>query len=503
MTRPKVGLITFGDNRDPEWNAVFKAMTVPRHALAAEALSRLPVELISHPEPARSREDINNQADALIAQHVDLLIAHTPCWTSPNLVVHGIQRMGIFTIILGNRDMATHGCVGLFGASGALSQIGIDHKRIRSDYSTEAYREALLPIIRAAAVKSRLRGAVMGYFGGRSIGIDTAAFDPMGWRKQFGVDVEHIDQVEIIRRADLIDQKRIDTLRTWIEDNAAAVLYNDGKLTKSKFDFQLACYLATKDICREMGLDFTAVKCMPELSNNYVPQCMTATFLPDNYDGEEGEKEGIVMACEADGDGALTQQILKIVSGGAPTFFADVSHIDDEQHTMFCVNCGALCAWYAGRSNSPEENLSRITIKQSIRPGGGGISSFFAAPGPMQLARLYRVDGKYRMAIIPTEAVTPSQETINRFIEGRGPHQLPTLFADIQFSIEEFVDEYGSNHISGVAGNYTRELVEVCRMLGIEPVVFTRQADQPADGQAVRKPQDAGTIAGTLTGTIA
>ena len=121
-----------------------------------------------------------------------------------------------------------------------------------------------------------------------------------------------------------------------------------------------------------------------------------------------------------------------------------------------------MCAWYAARSDKPEENLAAITIKQSVRPGGAGISFFWAAPGPMQLARLYREDGKYKMAIM------------DEFIEARGPHQLPTMFTKMDYDIDAFVEEYGSNHISGVAGCYTEELVEVCKMLDIEPVVFAR-----------------------------
>ncbi len=472
MNYPKVGLITFGDHRGPEWSKVFERMTVPRHGTAVELISKLPVDLVSFPEVARTREDINEQVDALKGSGIEVFIVHTPCWTSPNLVVHGVQRMGLYTIILGNRDMGTHGCVGLFGAAGALASIGNEHKRIRMDYDGAMYEERLLPIIRAASAAKRLKGSVMGHFGGRSIGIDTASFDPMGWRKQFGIDVEHIDQLEILRIAETIDQSRIDKMRIWIEDNAKEVLYNDDKFTKEKFDFQLACYIATKDICKDLGLDFTAIKCMPELSNNYVPQCMTATFLPNNFDGEEGEKDAIVMACEADGDGALTQQILKLISGGMPTFFADVSHIDDARKTIYCVNCGAVCAWYAGRDKDPNKNLNKITIKQSIRPGGAAISGFFAAEGDMQLARLYRTNGKYRMAIIPCDAVTPNSDILDEFVKERGPHQLPALFAKVDFDLDAFVDEYGSNHISGVAGEYVEELVELCKMLDIEPVVF-------------------------------
>jgi L-fucose isomerase len=475
---PKIGLITFGDHRQPEWEKVFRNMTVPRHTLAAENLKSLPVELVSFPEPARSRTDIETQVDALKSAGVELFIAHTPCWTSPNLVVAGVQRMGIFTIILGNREMGTHGCVGLFGAAGALSQIGVPHRRVRLDYEASAYADKLLPLIRAASAASRLKGSVFGLLGGRSIGIDTASFDPMGWKKQFGVDTEHIDQLEIVRLAQDMDQGRIDRMRTWIEKHSKEVQYNDTLFTREKFDFQIACYLATKDLIRQNGLDFTAVKCMPELSNSYVPQCMTATFLPNDYDGEEGTKDATVMACEADADGALTQQMLKLVSGGLPTLFADVSHIDDVSKTIYCVNCGALCAWYAGRSSKPEENLGKITMKQSIRPGGAAISSFFAAEGPMQLARLYRVDGKYHMAIIPAKATSPDPETVKAFVAARGPHQLPTLFAKVEMDLDAFVAEYGSNHISGVAGLYVQELVELCRLLDIEPIVFGQNHSQ-------------------------
>ncbi|MGL4284595.1 MAG: hypothetical protein ACRCSI_13685 [Eubacterium aggregans] len=178
------------------------------------------------------------------------------------------------------------------------------------------------------------------------------------------------------------------------------------------------------------------------------------------------------MACEADADGALTQEILKIISGGTPTFFADVSHIDDDQKIIYCVNCGGICAHYADRSCDACQNLSCMTIKQSIRSGGGAISCFTAKEGPMQLARLYRVEGQYKMAILPCEAVRSTEEMINAFIKARGIHQLPVLYARMTCEVEDFINEYGSNNISGVAGEYTDQLVAVCQALGIEPVIF-------------------------------
>jgi L-fucose isomerase len=42
----------------------------------------------------------------------------------------------------------------------------------------------------------------------------------------------------------------------------------------------------------------------------------------------------------------------------------------------------------------------------------------------------------------------------------------------VEADLDRFVDEFGSNHISGVAGSWVRELVSLCEMLHVEPVVM-------------------------------
>ncbi len=474
MDKPCVGLITFGDDRDDMWEKVFKNLSEPRHKELLDFLGTQDIELISSEDVARSRSQINNQVDSLLAAKVDVLVAHTPCWTSPNLVIHGVQRAGLPVALVTSKSPATHGMVGFFGAGGAMSQVSIPHLRVREDYGSKGMVEKLLPYLRAASAVNKLKGEVFGFFGGRSIGIDTGSFDPMQWRSLFGVDVEHIDQLEIIRRAEMIvenNSQRTDKMIKWLEENTKSVAYNDTVLTKEKLAYQAACYLATKDIIKEKNLGFVAIKCMPDLSSNYVPQCLSAAILPGPFDAD-GEKASVSMACEADGDGALSMEILKHVAGGLPTLFADLSHMDEEDNVLYLPNCGAMSTWYAGRSNDPIQNLSRVELRPSVRPGGSSTVYFTAAPGPITLARLYRVSGHYKMAIIPGNGITLSQEKLDEFIEARGPHQLPTAFVKVTADIEEIVQEFGSNHVSGVAGDVERELVHFCKMKGITPVVF-------------------------------
>lgn len=470
MTKPKVGLITFGDHRAHEWENVFREMTEPRHDAALAFFEKLPLELVADEAVARSKEQIDRQAAALQAAGAEVFLAHIPCWTSPNLVVRGVQRLQLPTVLLGNKDASTHSTVGLLGAGGTLSQIGYDHLRLREAFD-EALAEKVIPFLRAAAVRYRLQGKVFGLFGGRSLGIDTGTFDPMQWKKLFGVDTEHVDQLEIIRRAELVSEAETERMMTWLTRNVGNVAYNDDRFTPEKLAFQARCYLATMAIIREMALDFVAIKCMPDLTTHFVPQCISAALLPGPYD-HEGRRDPIMMACEADGDAALTMEILKEISGGMPVLFMDVSYIDDDRDTFYLPNCGAFCTWYAARSDEPEENMRQVELRAANRPGGGAITYFTTAPGPLTLARLYREDGRYRMAIVRGETVSISAEEYDRFVQARGSHQLPTAFVKMDVDVERLIGGFGSNHIMGVAGTYVDELAHFCRLMEIEPRFF-------------------------------
>jgi L-fucose isomerase len=476
MTPPRIGLITFGDNRQHEWQAVFQRLTEPRHQQAIAFFQTLPITLHTNAAVARHKAEIDAQVDALKSAGVEALVAHTPCWTSPNLVVRGIQRAGLPTLLLTNKSPATHGTVGFLGAAGALDQIGYPHLRVRADGEgpgAATIGEQAMPFFRAAAAKARLRGQTFGLFGGRSLGIDTGSFDPLQWKRLFEVDTEHIDQLEIIRRADLVAPEKAAAMVRWLEQSVASVAYGQGKLSREKLEFQARCYLATKELIAERELDFVAVKCMPDLTNFYVPQCLSAALLPGPYDAD-GRKEPTMMACEADGDAALTMEILKQVSGGKPALFMDVSYIDDDAGIFYLPNCGAFCSWYAARADDPAENLRRVELRPANRPGGGAITYFTTAPGPLTFARLYRRSGEYHMAIAGGATVDIPLDKYQAFVAARGSHPLPTAFARLEVDIDEFIGSFASNHILAVDGVYVEELLHLCRLLGITPRLYTR-----------------------------
>ena len=76
------------------------------------------------------------------------------------------------------------------------------------------------------------------------------------------------------------------------------------------------------------------------------------------------------------------------------------------------------------------------------------------------------------MAIIPGDAIQLPDNELSEFINARGKHQLPTMFVKAKVNPERLMDEYGSNHISGVAGNFVEDLKLLCDLLDITAIVM-------------------------------
>ncbi len=470
MRKPRVAIITYGDEREHEYNVLYKKLVEPRHELAKQWVINNGFDVIECGKPARSKTSISEQVDYIRSQNPDVLIAHIPCWSLPNMVCRGVELLGIPTALVSNDSPSTHGTVGLLGSGGALNQIGYKHIRIRKEWDSEDqsdFQNKLVPFIKAAFCKGVIKGSTFGMFGGRSLGIDTGTHDSMQWRKIFGVDTEHIDQSEILRIAPMIEDERVKNFIKYLSDHSKCVKYDEEKLTPAKLDLQTRCYLATKELTAAKNVDFAAIKCMPDMTNNHVAQCLSATFLPSNFD-PEGKKDSTPIACEADADAALTMFMLKNLSGGTPTWFADVSHIDMERNVIYFPNCGGMCAWYAARSDDDKENMKNIELRFANRPAGGSSQFFIAAPGEVTLARLTRKDGKYVMTAFTGKMKTPSTEELDAWIKARGIHQLPTAFIDVEIDLEELVDTFDSNHMVCVAGTYITELTHLCNLYDIE-----------------------------------
>jgi len=202
----------------------------------------------------------------------------------------------------------------------------------------------------------------------------------------------------------------------------------DGTLAR-----QIRLYLAMKDFIREEGIDFCGLTGQLDLTEfpDYCTADIPEAFLNDNTDFEEENKEPVITATECDSNGALTMQLLHLLSG-TPVLFADLRHYYADMDLYDLVNSGQHAPWLSKYSDDFRENWKQVHLMPASEfyfIGGGASVQFYSDPAdPITFARITRKGGVFRMHILT-----------GSFIE---------------------------------LGDYVGELVAACEALGIEPVVM-------------------------------
>jgi L-fucose isomerase len=462
----RVALITFSDGREFVYRDL-EEFTRRVEARISEALKSRGHEVLAAGSAVTSNELARSHARRLATMSPDLTLFNVPVWSWPNFSLIAARQIPGPITIFSNLDPRYPGMVGMLAAAGAMDQIGRAVARVWGDIADPAVARAIEVQIAAAEAVGTLDGSVFGRIGGRSMGMNTAVAHGDEWLSRFGVDVEEIDQLEIVRRAEQVPDSRASAARQWIEQVAAGVHYDGRQLTPELLERQIRSYYAMRELIEEWNLDFSGIKGQPELTNTFATMDVTEAFLNDPYDWD-GPKEPHVCATEADMDGALTMQILKSLTGGGPVLFADLRHHDAEHGIWDLCNSGQHPTWFAARSEDPVENLRKVHLYPEgfYFPAGGASIHHLAAPGEFTFARLTRDVHGYRMHVLSGE-LTEFEPEVNERIMRASTYEWPHAFARLEASPDEVLSRYGSNHIHAVPGDHVAALRAVCEHLDI------------------------------------
>jgi L-fucose isomerase len=365
--------------------------------------------------------------------------------------------------------------------AGSLDQVGIKFYKTFGDIKDKATYEQVKSRLLAIAALSRLKGLTFGLFGGRSLGIDTAVADPALWMKQFGVDVDHVDQMELVRRAEAHVAKgtKVEPALKYLKTHVKKIHWTKPdaqfRLTEDLLKKQLGMYYAAWDLCQEYGYAFCGIKGQRELTEHYVTADVAEAFLNDPYHPDGTPKEPIICSTEADMDAALTMKIFNLLSG-EPALFADVRHYHDDLGAWDLCNSGEHATFFAARSTDAPANLKHVEFRPEgfYFPAGGASVFHFAAPGEVTLARLTRSGdtNRYRMAIMTGQFITlgaDKAEQRAKAVQDNWPHAYCKLD---NCSLKTFIDGMNCNHIHAAYGRWLDELVTFCDAAGIEAAVL-------------------------------
>lgn len=468
----KVGVLDFGDGRDYLQASLDPVNRRFREALVAR-LEADGFEVVQGDTVIWQNDIAVRNGRRLAAAGVDVALFNFSVWAWPQYARVAAQFCPQPIVMFSTVNPKYPGLVGMLANSGSLDQAGIRFTKSFGDIEDPHVYGRLRSQIRAVAAIHRLRGLTYCLIGGRSLGIDTTVIDPAQWAKAFGIDVDHVDQFELVRRAEaeLARGDRVGPALAYLKKKVGRIHWTAPdapfRLTEDLLRRQLGLYYAALDLVEEFKYHFCGIKGQRELTEHFATADVAEAFLNDPYGPEAAAKPSIVCATEADSDAALTMQIFKHLTG-RPALFADVRHYHRDLDVWDLCNSGEHATYFAAKSLDPEPNLALTEFRPQgfYFPAGGAAVYHIAAPGPVTLARLTRHDGRYRMTIVPAEFVDFGDR--NHEIAAITQDNWPHAFARFQCGVETFVDNFHCNHIHGAYGDWVRELEITCWVAGIE-----------------------------------
>ena len=462
MAKIRVGILSFSDGRASVHEGLSEYIAECAENIRVQLEKTGEVELCSWDKIVANNGQAKEYAQELKAELPDAVIFNVPVFAFPNfsLICASVLKLPILAISNVNGQLP--GLGGLQAACNLMRQCGYYCEKVWGNIEETEVLGKVMSFLRASHAVTDMTGQTFGLIGGRSIGMGSGSAPVDEWQKVFGVDVDHMDQSEILRRADMVPEDKVEHAAEWLKDRVK-INYDSDKLTAESLRQQIRHYYATKDICEEKGYAFVGVKCHYELSAYYCTQCLSAAFFNDPYDWD-GEKEPMVFTCEADAEGGLTMQVMKEISG-LPVIFSDFRFYNKEKNLFYFCNCGAMATWYASCSSVPEENLSRVTLKPIISKyaGKGCHVEYIAQDCDMTFGRITHEKGRFIFSVFTGKVKEMPESMLLETCE-----QWPHMYVVPDAPYEKIIVSYDCNHIHGVAGNYVEEIRYFCEMKGIE-----------------------------------
>ena len=481
----KVGIITFGDGRRYVTDLVEKDC-LRFQSRIAKWLAKEGHRVVEAKRVVWNHTTIRREAKRV--QSCDLVVFNFCVWSFPDLTAQVAQLIDAPILMIGNINPSQPGWVAFFASVGALDEIGIPYGRALGDIADPSVQQKVRAFLhtheptaraRGQAAAAALHGQRYGEFDGPSMGMYTGHVDPSQWMEQFGVHVYHRSQLALFTRMNQVSPKRVQDGLDWLEAHVRKIHW-DGNMLTPGLDGTLArqvrLYLAMKDFIKEEGLDFCGLTGQLDMSES--PDCCIAdvpeALLNDNADWEDENKPPLICATECDSNGALTMQLLHLLTG-TPVLFADLRHYWADVDLYDLVNSGQHAPWLSKRSPDFRANWRQVELYPASSfffKAGGASVQFYADPAdPVTFARLTRKRGQFHMHIFTGSFVKLPKRQMERLAE-QTTYEWPHAFARFNCSHQVFADSFRANHLHAALGDHVAELIAACEALDIEPLLL-------------------------------
>jgi L-fucose isomerase-like protein len=452
LPKIKAGLVGFGEVNSP------RDLIERKVAGASEALQGLGLQLITtgpvSDDPAGADEKRARQI--LAREDFDLLVVCLAGWIPSHTVIDVISPFahkpmalwGLMGSYEGGRLVTTADQAGTTALRDPMEAMGFRFKYIydtpdepgASAHEVAAYAE----VARAAALLRRSHIGMMGY---RDMRLYGTLVDGVSLRRVVGTEVDPFEMLEVVQR--MADKGTADVKA--VASRLLAEWEFEGKVEPAVLDQPIRMYLAIRDLIRERRyqavslLDVDGVKKLLKFTPGLVLSLLT-------------DFENVAAIPENDGLGAVTQLIVRYLTGQVGAYFEFYEFLKDR--VLMGVPDFVPAAVAEGKVRA------RIAQFGLLAPGVLNVSK--VKTGRVTLCRLASRGDRYRMHIATGQAVTP-----RRWEEAgwdQPAPQLPGLEIILDDPVKDFALKVLSQHYILAYGDQRGQLADLCGLLGIEVI---------------------------------
>jgi L-fucose isomerase len=408
------------------------------------------LDLVTHTERVVSEiDEALGVVEHFLDEDCDCMVLFVQTWNWASHIMQAAQRFARPIVLWAFPVPRQWSIGGLAVTHGSFDEVGIEHEVVYGMPEEFGVRESIIRYARAARVKNVLRKSRFGSIGGHGMGIHAGLIDPNQWLQQFGILVGYTDIYEVVQEGEKLPREDVERYYEQLTSEYGEVPPLD-QITERA----IRLYFGIEKIIEREGYDFTGVNDMFGLSDNYCSMCLAQSRLASR---------GFVSACLNDSNGALTTYVLRLLSDG-PLFTADVNLVDKANNVVRLIDDGAASIHLA---KNPKD--VRLSYQPKLECKASGVcTGLVAKPGRVTLARLGRIEGQYVMQIAQGSAI----EGDEGWVEECGYPMWPHAFLRLDGNLDAFVQHLRSEYIHMAYGNLQDDLVGVCEVLSIEPIVI-------------------------------
>jgi L-fucose isomerase-like protein len=420
---------------------------------AKEALISMGIKVTANAGPVIELSDVDPAVAALKREHFDFLTALLPSWAEPPMIVNTLMHFRNRPILLWTLSsykekgvlIAPAGAAGMSAVMQPLKTMGFKIKMVFGNPDSDDVHKGIVSYAHACEAVSRLASSRIGIFGYADMGSYTAGFDQTSLRSKIGPEVEDYEVHRLLLGVDEIKDEEADKFITkrfkgWSIDK---------EIAKNDLRKAVKIYLALKKIIDERKFSAVSMKCVYGLPIYYgITPC-----IPLSLAGAE-----VPVVCECDVLGLVTELILDYVSGQRSVYLEFYDIFDDR---VLMGVCGMI-------PQSALEDIPRL-----YRYAWGKLTGLMTVgsmkTGKVTLARVASVGDRFQMHVTVAEAQKPrTWHEIGWQLEAP---VYPSLEIVLGNKTKEFTENILAQHYHVIYGDYTKELTELCRILGIDIVV--------------------------------